>query len=515
MTNALTRLGRVINGYSNYLALLAIDATHVGAWGGPGDDGEGDFARANDLIERGRFEIDVGKGKGVLVEIGGCGMTDVCRIGDTLVMVEHYTGDEDADAEADLDRAIVGTPTKQARRVGRVAVKSGALALCALIEAGAKPSAKQLAKAAKGSVETKYGVLVGVKPGTYEIWTESLGIEGAWGSLDTRVRIVAAGTKVVAGKPIAELPKAKRLVAAKGERRTGIEWTAVSSMALAPDGRAFAGETGGYRACAWAPDGTLAWERSLKKIGKESRYNYELEVALVGDDLLAFATYGEVIWMLDPATGKTRHELTIPKTRAFAVSPDRERLVLRTSTETTVLAYPTLEKLAFFDHYCNNNSIAISHDGRWLAVNGHEVHCFDLDKLKHVATIEPKDGPWQMMFLPDGRLATGDDTGMVRFYDTKGKPLGTLDGAPGRSRKPSITALASSAMHLAVGRNDGTVVLFDAKGTLVKTFDKHDVTQPDTGSTSLGALAFSADGSQLWVSAGLKKQPVGLSVYGV
>jgi hypothetical protein len=37
---------------------------------GEGDE-PGDFERAKALIERDRFEIEVGKGKGILVEIAG------------------------------------------------------------------------------------------------------------------------------------------------------------------------------------------------------------------------------------------------------------------------------------------------------------------------------------------------------------------------------------------------------------------------------------------------------------
>jgi hypothetical protein len=513
MADKLTRIGRVTNNWSNFLEMLAIDASHLAAWSaGGGDDDDDDDDDGDDDDET--AEVRVGKGTGVLVEIGGCGSSEVLRAGSALVMVEHFSGDDDADAEAELERAIASTPTTDATRLGTVKIETGVLALWPTVDAGQAPKPGTLAKVkVKGAAKLEHGCLIATANGRYDIWGEQLEIEGDWGSIGGRIRIVPAGTRIVAGAPILELARPAPLVAASGGRREVPEWTAVSSMAIAADGRAFAGENGGFRACGWNPDGTLAWHRTLKEIGSQSRYNYELSVQLVGDDLVAHAKEGTTLWLLDPATGATRHELTIPQARTVAVSPDRERLVLRVDTETVVLAYPTLERLAKFDDYCNQNGIAISDDSRWLAVNGHEVHVYDLEKLARVATFEPPESPWATCFTPDGRLLTGDDTGRARLYDTTGKKLLELDAAPDRKRKPTITAVAASKAHVAIGRDDGTVALFDHDKQLVKTFDKHDVTQPDTGSFSLGAVAFSVDGTQLWVSAGPKKQPVGLSVY--
>ena len=510
MTDKLLRVGRVTNNWSNFLEMLAIDASHLAAWDPEGGDDDEEEEADDDE----NAEVAVGKGRGVRVEIGGCGSSEVLRAGKAFVMVEHFTGDDGADVEAELERAIASTPTSEAVRLGSVKIETGVLALWPVVDAGEAPKPGVLAKVkVKGAARLEHGTLIGVPNGRYEIWGEQLEIEGSWGSIGSRIRIVPAGTKVVNGAPILELAAPKPQVAASGDRRVIAEWTSVASMAIAADGRAFAGENGGFRACGWTADGALAWHRELKPIGPHSRYNYELAVDLVGEDLVAHAKAGTELWLLDPATGETRHQLAIPVARAVAVSPDRERLVLRADTETTVLAYPTLEKLAAFDEYCNQNCIAISRDSRWLAVNGHEVHLYDLEKLAHVATFEPPESPWTTCFTPDGRLITGDDAGRVRIYDATGKKLGEFDGAPERKRKPTITAIAASADHIAVGRDDGTVALFDAKRELVKTFDKHDVTVPDTGSFSLNAVAFSADGKQLWVSAGPKKAPVGLSVY--
>jgi hypothetical protein len=45
----------------------------------------------------------------------------------------------------------------------------------------------------------------------------------------------------------------------------------------------------------------------------------------------------------------------------------------------------------------------------------------------------------------------------------------------------------------------------------VRTFEKHEVSIPDTGATMLTAVALVGDRS--WVSAGPKQQQIGLSAY--
>jgi hypothetical protein len=549
-------LGSVSNNYSNFLSLLAIDAAHAASYRGPGPSGtDGDFGRALAVADDKTPALTVGKGQGLVVEIGGCGSSDVFRTGDTLVMVEHYTGDDDAEIEADLHRSIVELPTKRPRQLGTVEVKSGVLALVALVEAGGKPPAKLAAGKAK---EMPWGMCVGVAPGRYEIWSESLEAEGDWGTIGNRIRIVAAGTPVVKGKPVVEVAKpvagASKTTASKagasnattskasGSKATtskatpskattskptaskeaageverflvGDKWIAIESLVVAPDGRVFAGENGAAGVCAWDANGTVRWRVSLAKPRKGGRH--EIALALAGDTLYAQSKYGEDLWLLDPATGKVKKTLAVPEsTRDIAVSPDGTRLIARVSTETSVFALPSMKLLAAHEHYCNMNQIAVSADGKWFAVNGMEVHVYDLATAKHVTSFEPPESPWALAFTPANLVVTGDDNALVELREPKsGKKSRSADGAPERKRKPTITALAASAKHVAVGREDGTVALFDAKLSLVRTFDGHDVTQPETGACNLGSVRFSADGKRLYVSANLKKQPAGVSVY--
>ena len=120
-----------------------------------------------------------------------------------------------------------------------------------------------------------------------------------------------------------------------------------------------------------------------------------------------------------------------------------------------------------------------------------------------------------LCFAPDGRLVSGGVDGVVRTYDKQLAQLAEHDLAPGRVRKPmktlshstprTICAIAAGARFV-----DGVVFLLDAKSLdVVARVAGHDTTQPDTGAKSLGQVAVDT----LWVSAGAKGKPIGLTAY--
>jgi WD40 repeat protein len=297
-------------------------------------------------------------------------------------------------------------------------------------------------------------------------------------------------------------------------RRIVDGWTSVASFALAKDGKIVAGENGGYRVACWDERGVLVWQVEVEESGKQSRYSYEAFVAFFGDVVLVLAKDDELV-LLDAATGKRRGTVEIPKsTRSFALTPDQKTIVLRPSTETVVCEWPSMKRVARFDQYCNHDNIAISPDGRWLAVNGHEVHVFDSKKRVHVKTFEPPESPWSMCFTASGQhLVTGDDRNMLRVYDVANDFACVKE--VGKNRKPTITALAASAdgKWIASANELGTIVVH-AAGTLdvVRELKGHDSTQPDTGAKTIAQLAFTAAG-ELVVSAAPKKQPAGLTIH--
>jgi WD40 repeat protein len=312
--------------------------------------------------------------------------------------------------------------------------------------------------------------------------------------------------------------KSKSKSKTKPERRIIAAWDGVSSFACGPKGWIVAGENGGYRLCAWDPSGRLAWEEKLASSGPDSRYQFETKVCIVGapshPTVLALMKYDAKLYAFDLETGKPRGEHAIAQARAFALTPDEETIVLRTGTDTTLCAWPSLDGIAKFGEYCNQNVIAISRDGRWLAVAGHEIHVYDLPARRHVKTWAPEQGPWDMIFSADGeRLLTGDRKNMLSVYEAG---LGwKLVKAVGRGRAPTITALAASpdGRFVAAALDTGTVVVHDtATLDVIAELKGHDPSQPDTGARTIAQVGFDAEG-RLVVSAPPKKEPAGLTLH--
>jgi WD40 repeat protein len=252
------------------------------------------------------------------------------------------------------------------------------------------------------------------------------------------------------------------------------------------------------------------------KAGSSSRWNFEVEVvADAAGAVLALGKHDKKLFTFDVATGKERDRRELPSgTRTFAFTPDHERLIVRVETETHVVEYPSLREVARFDPYCNQNGIAISPDGKWLAVNGHEVHVFDLRALKHRKTFEPPESPWALAFTSNSaHLVTGDGKNMLRVYDeARDFALATEIG---KNRSPTITALATSddGRYIATANELGTIVVYNA-GTLsvARELKGHDPSQPDTGARNIGQIAFVGTTS-LVVSAAPKKEKAGLTIH--
>lgn len=522
------RIGRVINGYSNYLAVLVADAPVAASYSGPVNEPveedarkkkgkrppPDDFERACAAINRGKFSL--GSGSGVVVEIGGCGAAEVHRLGDALVIPEIYTDEDDSDTEAELDRVIATYPTTKPKLIGTVDVKSGVLVMMGIFEKGPKVVDAQVKQ--RGVVETKNGIAVAVPAGRYEVWREAFEKEpeGDWGEMPSRVRVVPAGTKVLAGAPLLDAaPTGPRHHATAGGDRRFVDpkdrWEAIASMVVAGDGRLFAGEHGRHGVAAWGPDGTLLWQRAVRPAPKKA--SYRVALALAGGELIvACSAIGELL-VLDAKTGKEKRKTKIEDPRSVAVAGDR--LIVRTGITTTVLAYPSLKKLAELESYVNGSGIALSPDGKYFAVHGHEWHTFELATLKHVRSTDAE--ACDLSFTADGTLVTVDDASRVVLWDPKsGERLARIDGAKDRSRKPQASAVDTSRRHVAIARDDGAVVVIDPKSKkTVHLFEKHHVSVPGTGATELSALRFTPDGKQLWVSAGPKGAPIGLTAYSI
>jgi uncharacterized protein YjbI with pentapeptide repeats len=178
------------------LWMLAIDAAEAAAWGGSDDGGaRDDFERAL-KIESGA--IAVGAAKGVLARIGYNGWSYVWEIDRGIALVDCSMQIEDraAAARALALRVAQWTP-KSVKKIGKVAVKSGTLALMLPYRDGTFTPA-QLTKARTAIVEDedRDRILVPLPNGTYDIVWHVFGprpeYEDEVGSYHTCVRIVRA-----------------------------------------------------------------------------------------------------------------------------------------------------------------------------------------------------------------------------------------------------------------------------------------------------------------------------------
>lgn len=296
------------------------------------------------------------------------------------------------------------------------------------------------------------------------------------------------------------------------ERRIAPEgWGGIASMELADDGRAFAGRKLGAFVCAWDPAGTLAWTTALPN---DNEF-VSAAIQLVDDTLIAYVG-GTVAWVLDAATGAITKTLELPKyAQGLFVMPDRTRVIVGVATHHVLLGWPSLTPLSEPAEDVIASSVpAVTADGRFYALSSSTAsELFQVDPPGHVRSIRQPTRPWCMLLTRDDLLITADSDAMIRWYSLDGTPLANLHAAPDSKKKTlPITALAFDGRHLAAAREDGAVTVFDAEKNLVATFAKHQ-TELNRRMHTIGAVAFSSDGSKLWVSAAPKGQPPGLTIH--
>ena len=126
-----------------------------------------------------------------------------------------------------------------------------------------------------------------------------------------------------------------------------------------------------------------------------------------------------------------------------------DRPIVRTGITTTVLAYPSLKKLAELDSYVNGSGIALSPNGKHLAVHGHEWHTFELATLKHVRSMEAD--PAILRSRADGTLVTVDDASRVVLWDPK---IGEASRSDRRREGPQSQAAGERRRHEPPARRD-------------------------------------------------------------
>nr|MBA3538783.1 hypothetical protein [Deltaproteobacteria bacterium] len=251
--------------------------------------------------------------------------------------------------------------------------------------------------------------------------------------------------------------------------------------------------------CGWHADGTRAWTTELPATHPELAIDLEVAPSAV----FAYVRGSRTAWTLDPQTGAIAARHDVPSELGVWVcnmrmAPDGTRVIARIGTEAQLFALPGFTQVAKLENYCNEESIAFSHDGTHAAVNGHEVHLYDLAGPTCIATFEPDDTPYHTCFTPAGRLVTADGSCGVRIFERDGTAVAAFDAMPERKKKQALRQLAVTDTRIAVVRDDGEVIVFDHERELKRL-----------GKLAPWAIAFSADGTQLWVAT------VGIAMYSV
>lgn len=183
------------------LNCIMIDAAAAaaGAWKGdrkPGANAAAtDFDRAMQAADEGALELRVGAATGLVVEACETGRSDIWRIDGGFALLEYFTKSIKA-TDKEVKRALGGRvaqlPTQgKPVRIGKVAVRSGALALIAWHTPGSFTPA-QLASVQTGKAKSLgERALVPLRNGVYQVFSDSLGdYEDDLGRYRSRLRVV-------------------------------------------------------------------------------------------------------------------------------------------------------------------------------------------------------------------------------------------------------------------------------------------------------------------------------------
>jgi WD40 repeat protein len=182
-----------------------------------------------------------------------------------------------------------------------------------------------------------------------------------------------------------------------------------------------------------------------------------------------------------------------------AWSPDGGELLIASSIGIYRLASDTLQQRAFIDTTVQIETIAVSPDGRTLALGGDagEVHLLELDsgRLLHVLS-EFGTGPTvsNLTFSPDGLiLAASLQHGLVRLWEVaSGTELLAL---PASDRWLNHVAFSPDSTVIALATREGPIRLWEAaSGKFLRDLIGH--------SSMVYSLAYSPDGTILASGAG-------------
>ena len=534
-------IGSVSNNYSNLLDVLVAEAKEAHEWNY--DENETFFNQYQE--DYSQAEVKMGDSKGYLFNLEDCGICDVIQIAeDQLVIPQRYSDDWNDELEVNFFNHLLNTPTsKNIRKIGTINVTSGLLSLSCPFDRVDKYDEKTIQSMLKKArpEKTESGLIVPLPKGDYEIWQESVEMEGDWGASYIRVRIVPEGTRVKAGEPLKKInlkpPKPK------GSKAKGVAFLGpqkmqkVKTLSFSEDGAYLAaGELGGSHAVVWDTEGKIVFQKELGGfkgifgfLGQEiSDYDKKVFAAFHPKNPWLYIYCGKHFYQYEMPSGKLLKK-TSPKKHlkkgyinGISVMPDGEQVVL-SGHELYFFQAENLNFLNKLDFGAGSAyHLAFSQNGQTMIVPGYDLKFYDLKTLQEtdrISTKTEKDYPTSsdVAYSPNEALLawTLSQTGRIQIYDVKKKEIiQTLQNPEQRNRDSSAIAWHPDGKRLVSTCENGTIRLWEVKtGQILQEFPRHNNTIPGTGHREVYSLAFSSDGSRLAVSAGLKKKEGHVMVY--
>lgn len=184
-----------------------------------------------------------------------------------------------------------------------------------------------------------------------------------------------------------------------------------------------------------------------------------------------FHAFGNAVLPWDKAgdaLGVVRFDDNGNSVSAWNITDDGKRIaggqrLKRKNSLLRLIDYPTHKEVARFTHEGSITSVAFSGDGALLAVGlGGEkmgdIHLYDNQKLKHIATIPGKRRVIDMEFLPKSHLLVVSQSypGIIRIWDADSRKR-LAEIKPEDEMTINRLAVSPDGETLALGRNDGQI----------------------------------------------------------